>query len=144
MDYISVHQKIIEEVRSPLVGSKSRQSLDNQVDIVVKAIAPNLRREYPSFFSEFKVFLRDLLQNHVLGVEDLVDVLTLKESPDFATALELVKNAKVCTSVIDKNYAHNSNKQDLSDRSKATGLRTIWRRIYIHDELVENLVVAVH
>lgn len=95
LDYISVHQKIIEEVRAPLVGSKARQSLDNQVDVVVKSIAPHLRREYPSFFNEFKVFLRDLLQNHVLSVEDLVDVLTLKESPDFATALELVKNAKV-------------------------------------------------
>lgn len=63
--------------------------------MVVKAIAPELRGRYPSFFNEFRVFLRDLLQNHVLSVEDLVDVLTLKETPDFATALELVKNAKV-------------------------------------------------
>ena len=37
-----------------------------------------------------------MLQNHVLDVEDLIDVLTLRDSADeHPTALELIKNAKV-------------------------------------------------
>lgn len=80
------------------MGSKAKMSLDNQVDIIVKAVAPSLKaKSYPGFYAEFRAFVKELLQDHALGVEDLIDVLTLKESSlDFETALELIKNAKVC------------------------------------------------
>ncbi|KAI5123360.1 hypothetical protein M0805_001781 [Coniferiporia weirii] len=119
LDYVSVHQKLIGELRATLVGSKARQSLESQVDTVVKAIAPLLKgRSLPAFLSEFKACIKALLQDHVLGVEDVVDILTLRNSsPDFATALELIKNAK-----------------DIPEARKNSAFRTVWRRIYIHDD----------
>ncbi|THH12017.1 hypothetical protein EW145_g257 [Phellinidium pouzarii] len=119
LDYVSVHQKHIKELRIILAGSKVRQSLESQVDSVVKIIAPSLgRRAFPAFLAEFKTCIKALLQNHVLGVEDISDVLTLKENaPDFPTALELVKNAN-----------------GIPEARKLSAFRTVWRRIYIHDD----------
>ncbi|KAH8116942.1 Non-repetitive/WGA-negative nucleoporin C-terminal-domain-containing protein [Phellopilus nigrolimitatus] len=119
LDYVSVHQKLIEELRATLAGSKARQSLEHQVDTVVKAVAPSLKaRTYPAFLAEFRACVKALLQNHVLGVEDIVDVLTLREdSLEYATALELIKNAK-----------------NIPEGRQLSAFRTVWRRIYIHDD----------
>ena len=97
LDYISVHKKLIDELRAPLAGSKIRQSLESQVDIITKTIAPSLKAKlYPGFYSELRSCIKSLLQNHALGVEDLIDVLTLKESTlDFVVALQLIQNTKV-------------------------------------------------
>ena len=40
--------------------------------------------------------VKAVLQNHVLDVEDLIDVLTLRDNADeHPTALELIRSAKV-------------------------------------------------
>ncbi|EJD02313.1 uncharacterized protein FOMMEDRAFT_124682 [Fomitiporia mediterranea MF3/22] len=119
LDYVSVHDKLIEELRAPLAGSKQRQSLENQADAIMKAVAPALKpKTYSGFHSEFKASVKEVLQNHALRVEDLIDILTLKESTlDFETALALIKNAK-----------------NLPEARQLSCFRTIWRRIYIHDD----------
>ena len=95
LDYVSVHEKLLQEIREPLIGVRARQSIENQVDLVVKNCATSLRL-YPAFLSEFRLSVRALLQSHVLNIEDMVDVLTLKDkATDHSTALELIKNAKV-------------------------------------------------
>ena len=50
LDYISVHGQLIKELREPLVGTKARQSLENQVEIVVKTVASQLK-PYPAFLT---------------------------------------------------------------------------------------------
>lgn len=50
LDYISVHENLIEELRTPLSGTKARQSIENQVDIVAKAVASKLKA-YPAFLA---------------------------------------------------------------------------------------------
>lgn len=119
LDYISVHKKLIDELRAPLAGSKIRQSLESQVDIITKTIAPSLKAKlYPGFYSELRSCIKSLLQNHALGVEDLIDVLTLKESTlDFVVALQLIQNTK-----------------SIPEARRVSAKRTIWRRIYIHDD----------
>lgn len=41
--------------------------------------------------------VKTLLQGRVLGIEDMVDVLTLKDGfEEYSTAMELLKNDRVC------------------------------------------------
>ena len=61
LDYISVHGQLIRELREPLVGTKARQSLENQVEIVVKTVALQLK-PYPAFLT---VCIIERLRDHV-------------------------------------------------------------------------------
>jgi len=112
LDNISVHENLIKELKEPLAGTRSRLSLENQVDAVVRARASRLRN-YPAFLAvniffflffdistmfhqDFKVNLKALLQGRVLNNEEMADMLSLKDgSADYGTALELLKNDKV-------------------------------------------------
>ena len=50
-----------------------------------------------SFEQLYKSCVRNVLQGHVLALEDMVDILTLKEkADDHAIALQLIKTATVC------------------------------------------------
>ena len=95
---------------------------------MLKAVAPSLKpKTYPGLHSEFKANVKELLQNRALEVEDLVDMLTLREDKlEFGTALELVKNVK-----------------RIPDARKLSAFRTVWRRIYIHDEWVAIIFARI-
>jgi len=68
----------------------------------------------------FKQCVKTLLQGNTLGVEDMVDVLTLKDKPtDQAIAVYLILTA-----------------QGVPEARQVSAFRTAWRRIYIHDECV--------
>lgn len=43
LDYVSVHENVVDDLRKPLLGSRGRLSLENQVDAVVKARASRLK-----------------------------------------------------------------------------------------------------
>ena len=135
-----MHKRLIEELRAPLAGSKTRQSLESQVDVIIKAVAPSLKaKNYPGFYSELRTCLKSLLQSHALGVEDLIDVLTLIESTlDFAIALQLIENTKVLSPSFVFNEMISDNclsfLKSIPEASRRSAFRTIWRRIYIHDE----------
>ncbi|KAL5532748.1 hypothetical protein ACEPAF_4522 [Sanghuangporus sanghuang] len=119
LDYVSVHHKLFDELRAFLEGSKAKLSLDSQVDIIIKGIAPSLKaKTHPGFCAQLKSSVKELLQDRALKVEDLVDVLTLKESTlDFEISLELVKEAR-----------------DIPEARQLSAYRTVWRRIYIRDD----------
>lgn len=70
-------------------------------------------------------------------IEDAVDVLTLKDNgssvEDYATALYLLARVQVSDPTYD--HVHELNpSQNLPKPREASAFRTIWRRIYIHDE----------
>ncbi|KAF5381087.1 hypothetical protein D9615_003993 [Tricholomella constricta] len=120
LDFVSVHEALLQEFKSALEAVRGRQSLDNQIDIIVKATASKLY-EKRALAHVFKDLVRGLLQGRALSIEDAVDVLTLKDNTstpeDFATALHLL--ARI---------------ENLPEARKASAFRTVWRRIYIHDD----------
>lgn len=42
LDFVSVHEALLEELRSALVGVRGRHSLESQIDIIVKSKAAAL------------------------------------------------------------------------------------------------------
>ena len=71
----------------------------------------------------FKQLLRQLLQGKALSDEELVDLLSLKDNDesldDFYVALHILTKAK-----------------DLPESRQLHAFRSVWRRIYLHDECV--------
>lgn len=42
LDFVSVHDSLLEEFRSVLISSRSRQSLESQIEAIVKGKGTNL------------------------------------------------------------------------------------------------------
>ena len=135
---MSVHRKLLDELRALLEGSTAKLSLDSQVDIIVKEIAPSFKpRTHPGFHALLKAVIKDLLQGRALGVEDLADLLTLKESSlDFESSLDLIRDAQVCLSHLDRDglLLICFKSQDIPEARQISAYRTVWRRLYIRDE----------
>ncbi|XP_006458086.1 hypothetical protein AGABI2DRAFT_216285 [Agaricus bisporus var. bisporus H97] len=120
LDFVSVHEALLEDMQTALVGMRGRHSLDNQIDTIVKAKAIGLA-EKKGMLHIFKDLVKHLLQGKALSIEDAADMLTLKDNEetieDFATALQLVSRAT-----------------NLPEARKKSALRTVWRRVYLHDD----------
>ncbi|KAF9464745.1 hypothetical protein BDZ94DRAFT_1161306 [Collybia nuda] len=120
LDFVSVHEALLQDFKSALEVVRSRQSLENQIDIILKTKAAKLV-EKKALTHIFRKLVRELLQGRTLSMEDAVDVLTLKDNSttleDFGTALHLL--ARV---------------QNVPNARKSSAFRTVWRRIYIHDD----------
>ncbi|TFK42541.1 hypothetical protein BDQ12DRAFT_732185 [Crucibulum laeve] len=121
LDFVSVHESMLQEFRSALEGVRGRHSLDSQIDIIVKAKASGLV-EKKAFIHVFKDLIRQLLQGKALSIEDAVDLLTLKDvsesKEEYSMALEILSRV-----------THDQ----LPDARRLSAFRTVWRRIYIHD-----------
>ncbi|KAK0500496.1 hypothetical protein EDD18DRAFT_1307884 [Armillaria luteobubalina] len=120
LDFISVHESLLEEFNAVLATLKGRQSLDSQTDAIIKQKATRLA-DRPALTQVFKDLVRNVLQGKVLSIEDAVDVLSLKDNNetlgDFAMALHLLAGV-----------------QDIPRARKISAFRSVWRRIYIHDD----------
>ncbi|KAF5373775.1 hypothetical protein D9758_000587 [Tetrapyrgos nigripes] len=119
LDFVSVHQSLLDEFNSVLGNMRGRRSVETQLDTIVKERASKLMRTR-ELVHIFKNFVRELLQGKVLSIEDAVDVLTLKDNVDtpgdYATALHLLARCQ------------------LPQARKASAFRSVWRRIYLHDD----------
>lgn len=75
----------------------------------------------------FKQLLRQLLQGKALSDEELVDLLSLKDNDetldDFYAALQILAKAK-----------------GLPESRQLHAFRSVWRRIYLHDEYVPGFL----
>ncbi|KAG2078254.1 hypothetical protein BDR04DRAFT_1088016 [Suillus decipiens] len=124
LDFISVQEKMLQEYReaaSSLRG-KQKQSLDAQVDVVIRAKGTRLKAEQRhGLLGIMKIFVRQVLQGKALSLEDAVDVLTLQDNEEgtenYATALHLLAHA-----------------EDIPDARKQSSFRRVWCRIYNHDD----------
>lgn len=120
LDFVSVHEAIVDELKSTLASQRGRQSHDVQSEHILKAQAKRLSST-PAFARIFKEYVRTLLQGSVLSVEDMVDVLSMRdntESPDaYVTALKLLWGT-----------------DDIPQSRRESSLRSVWRRIYLHDD----------
>ncbi|KAF8163334.1 methyltransferase type 11 [Crassisporium funariophilum] len=119
LDFVSVHEGLLQEFRTALQSVRTR-SLDGQIDAICKAKATRLVRRV-AFTHKFRDCLRQLLQGKSLSIEDVVDLLTLKDNSDsvedYATSLHLLSRVK-----------------GLPEARKTSALRTVWRRVYLHDD----------
>ncbi|KAJ6547586.1 hypothetical protein B0H19DRAFT_1266498 [Mycena capillaripes] len=120
LDFVSVHQALLDEFKPVLDSLRGRQSLEAQIDAIVKSEASKLT-DQKALTQIFKDLVRQLLQGNALSMEDTVDVLTLKDNTtsveDYTTALHLL--ARV---------------QNLPEARRMSAFRSVWRRIYIHDD----------
>ncbi|CCM02415.1 uncharacterized protein FIBRA_04513 [Fibroporia radiculosa] len=120
LDFVSVHETILDDLKSALVNVRGKQSLEAQVDVIARAKASQLsdRRILQQIF---KQLVRQLLQGKALSPEDLADVLSLKDNADspgdYATALQILSRAR-----------------NIPSARRLSAFRTVWRRIYIHDD----------
>lgn len=123
LDFVSVHEALIESLKDALVNTRSRQSLDQQVDVITKAKASKLiARGHRSLVGIFKQLVKRLLQGKALSAEDIADVLSLKDNEDergledYVISLRLLVHAKI------------------PEARKVNAFRCVWRRIYLHDD----------
>jgi len=86
--------------------------------------------------------VRRLLQKKALSVEDTVDILSLKDNTstvvDYPTALHLLARAEVGLVFAERSHERRSSAQKLPEARRQAAFRTVWRRIYIHDEYVSS------
>ncbi|KAH7871806.1 uncharacterized protein C8R40DRAFT_532912 [Lentinula edodes] len=119
LDVVSVHKALLDEFTAVVANMRGRRSLDTQVDTLIQEKA-SLLSEKPELTNIFKSLVKDLLQGKSLSIEDTVDVLTLKDNfdsvGDYATALHLLARC------------------NLPEARKHAAFRTVWRRIYLHDD----------
>ncbi|KAJ7111560.1 hypothetical protein C8R43DRAFT_1091558 [Mycena crocata] len=120
LDFVSVHEALLDEFKPVLESLRGRQSSEAQIDAIVKSEASRLS-DQKALTLIFKDLVRQLLQGNALSMEDTVDVLTLKDNmtsvEDYTTALHLL--ARV---------------QNLPEARRMSAFRSVWRRIYIHDD----------
>ncbi|KAI0957243.1 hypothetical protein AcW1_005700 [Taiwanofungus camphoratus] len=120
LDFVSVHETLIDDLKSALVSVRARQSLEMQVETIAQSKASNLA-DRRALQNVFKKLVRQLLQGKALSMEDVADVLSLKDNTDtredYTTALHLLSRA-----------------ENIPDTRRLSAFRSVWRRIYIHDD----------
>ncbi|KAI0636924.1 Non-repetitive/WGA-negative nucleoporin C-terminal-domain-containing protein [Trametes polyzona] len=120
LDFVSVHETLIEDLKSALASVRSRQSLEMQVETITQKRAGNLSNR-KGLYNVFKFFVRQLLQGKALSVEDMAEVLSLKDNygkvEDYVTALHLLARA-----------------ENVPSSRRLSVFKNVWRRIYIHDD----------
>ncbi|CAK5277413.1 unnamed protein product [Mycena citricolor] len=120
LDFVSVHHALLEEFQPIIDSLRSRRTMEEQIDAIVKKDASRLA-EQPAMTQIFRDLVRQLLQGSVLSMEDTIDVLTLKDNvttvEDYTTALHILSQV-----------------QNLPEARKASAFRSIWRRVYLHDD----------
>lgn len=124
LDFIAVQEKLFKDFQSVLVSlrGKQKQNQDAQVEAIVRTKASRLREsEKKGLLSIFKNDVRRILQRKMLSVEDMVDVLTLKDNEetlgDYATALQLLLR-----------------EEDVPDIRRISAFKRVWCRVYNHDD----------
>lgn len=124
LDFISVQEKILQEFREAVssLRGKQKQSLDAQVDAVIRAKGTRLKGDRRhGLLGIMKIFVRQVLQGKALSLEDAADVLTLQDNAEsvenYATALHLLAHA-----------------EDIPDARRQSSFKRVWCRIYNHDD----------
>ncbi|OSX65290.1 hypothetical protein POSPLADRAFT_1054050 [Postia placenta MAD-698-R-SB12] len=120
LDFVSIHETLIDDLKSALAPLRGKQSLEKQVETIAETKASRLSKRR-ALQHVFKLLVRRLLQGKALAPEDIAEILSLKDntnSPEsYATALDILNRA-----------------QNIPNARVKAAYRSIWRRIYIHDD----------
>ncbi|KZT09491.1 uncharacterized protein LAESUDRAFT_646564 [Laetiporus sulphureus 93-53] len=120
LDFVGVHEALLEEFKAALAASGSRLPLDAQVKSISDSRAHHLQH-YWGHRQLFKHLVRELLNGKALSPDDLAELVSLKDnsrSPrDYAIALGVLLRAT-----------------NVPDARRLSTFRNVWRRIYLHDD----------
>ncbi|WAQ86497.1 hypothetical protein PtA15_7A223 [Puccinia triticina] len=123
LDILQAQLKLSDLCKSILESQPqySLLSLDQQIDILRKHLAPNLA-DRPAFGQLFDRYVRQIIAGDALKIEDLIEFYGLKANldeqvEDFVIALDVFSRAK-----------------DLVPGRAQLALKSVWRRIYIHED----------
>ncbi|KAI0780884.1 Non-repetitive/WGA-negative nucleoporin C-terminal-domain-containing protein [Trametes elegans] len=120
LDFVAVHETLLEDLKSALAAVRTRQSLEMQVETIAQKKAGNLNNRR-ALYNAFKYLVRQLLLGKALSVEDMAELLSLKDNTgrveDFTTALHLLARA-----------------DNIPSTRRLSVFKNVWRRIYIHDD----------
>jgi len=141
LDTVAVQEDLIQQFKAIKPPTRAKQSFEAQVDNILKVKATrlanrpghsNVRSSLTSPLALglsvminqiFKQLVRQLLQGKSLSDEELVDLLSLKDNDetldDFYAALHILTKTK-----------------GLPESRQLHAFRSVWRRIYLHDECV--------
>ena len=143
LELLAVMQRLREELESTLpqdeVGTRN-PDLDDKVHMVVAPLTTNLNsaveneQKRTGLLQLFKRLVHVLLDGRTIGLEDVIDVLTLKDWPpaggDRGIGQSFVEGLILML---------RSGLKELPSGRKLNALRAIWRRIYICDKYVHVL-----
>ncbi|SPO23832.1 uncharacterized protein UTRI_03640_B [Ustilago trichophora] len=128
LDLIAVQESLVSLWENSVGGLPDTLPLANTAQAqeiaasIVDCVATRLP-EYPAYRQHYLTLVQDLLfSNKYLGSEDLLDLLTLKDTPenqleDFATAIKVIVRAK-----------------DVPPQRLGAALKAIWRRAVVRDD----------
>ncbi|KZT58948.1 hypothetical protein CALCODRAFT_481882 [Calocera cornea HHB12733] len=120
LEIVTVHERLAEELAENIALGHLAQP-DILADTIAETKATRLGDS--ALAEVFKACVKHVMHGDILSIEDLVDVLTLKDNgrseyKDYATALKAFERSETEIPPI---------------RAQIT-LEAIWRRIYLHDE----------
>ncbi|EGO21494.1 hypothetical protein SERLADRAFT_451525, partial [Serpula lacrymans var. lacrymans S7.9] len=122
LDFVSVQEKMLQEMKAAIASVRGKQSLDSQVEKIAIAKGSKLQSR-EALLDVFKNLIRQMLQGRALSIEDAVDILTLKDNAedigDYTIALHLLSRAT---------------DQDIPSVRRKSSFRRVWCRIYNHDD----------
>ena len=143
LELLAVIQRLREELESSLLQDEvgiREPDLDGKVDMIVDRLTTNLdsavenEQKRKGSLQLFRRLVHVLLDGRTIGLEDVIDVLTLKDWPPaggdrgigqgFIEALVLIARSGL---------------KELPPGRKLNALRAIWRRVYICNKYVDAL-----
>jgi len=144
LELLAVMQRLGEELESSLPQGETGTvdtDLDQKVHMVVDRLATNLdsavenEQKRPGSLQLFRRLVHVLLDGRTIGLEDVVDVLTLKDWPpaggDRGIGQSFIEGLVLMA---------RSGLKELPSGRKLNALRAIWRRVYICDKCVHVLI----
>ncbi|PLW07853.1 hypothetical protein PCANC_24721 [Puccinia coronata f. sp. avenae] len=123
LDILQAQLRLCEQCKTILESQPqySLFSLEQQIEVLTQHLAPNLDNR-PAFKQLFDRYIRQILAGDALKIEDLIEFYGLKANldeqvEDFVIALDVFSRAK-----------------DLVPGRAQLALKSVWRRIYIHED----------
>jgi nuclear pore complex protein Nup133 len=128
------------------VGSKNEEVLAKARAITERATTQLVAGGRTGLANLFKRLVGNLIAGRRLGVEETMDALTLQDNTssvgNFTVAMHLIYQSKVCSHsshpihwyFIETLADFFKYKKNLTAERREMAYRTLWRRIYIHDD----------
>ncbi|KAI0035097.1 hypothetical protein K488DRAFT_44136 [Vararia minispora EC-137] len=124
---LDVQNEIFKAFHLTLAEVHGRHPIDKQVELISRAKAARIAGTRAQLLV-FKQLVKKILLGKALAVEELADVLSLKDNTeedkygkvgvhDYATALHLLSRAK-----------------ELPTERREAAFAAVWRRVYLHDD----------
>ncbi|KDN53044.1 hypothetical protein K437DRAFT_292500 [Tilletiaria anomala UBC 951] len=124
LDVVYVQTKLSECFAKQMGSAQAPASHDSDADAYIALFAQRLLQDaYPAFQQHFKECWELCATGQVLGVEDLIDVLTLKDNVDELSEPHFIQALQTYV------RAHES----LPEARRLAILRAYWRRVLLHD-----------